>query len=897
MTIKDLFSKKAAISNSAISSSALVESPDFVRRKIETNERFFPHIDFSSASNFVKFGSAEQHYATTIERIYGEYPYDGSEKEKLEFRLSSSALDLYILDQRYPTTTGYASFCASKGWGNLDGSLIENYGVPLSAEYISIQGSPHTASQGMEGTPLYQTFDDSVKYDLSNNRANSLRMNFASGSTVEFWMEKNAFDITKTKREVIFDVWNGEVSGSDSYGRMMIELTASGPAESGADPFLFTLMSGTTGFATASLGSLITTSSLEDWNHFAITFQSQSNSIVTRLYVNGKEDSSNTFNDPSYAPGTGLYGINEITGTLNAYIGALITAPSGNVYTDETMTSGGKMIANLDEFRYWKTTRTSEQIKNNYYTHVGGGVNTDDYTTDLGLYYKFNEGNVGESSTDSVVLDYSGRISNGVWTGYSVSHRNTGSAIVSSSFIEVEDPIIYSSHPNVSSLVTQMQMTGSEWDNINSSYLYRSFPFWMRSEDESATDDLRNISHVIGAYFDDLYSKISAIQDLKNKTYVSASHKPYPFSNALLEERGFITSEIFTNANILERFGQRDSNAVQYEKEVEELKNLIYTNIHNNLEHIYKTKGTARSLRNFMRCFGIDDELVKLNIYTDEGTHYFNDKRRRTSVKKKFINFNKPEYFDGTVYQNSSSLNSNTFLAAQANAKYSALTAEAEFVVPYKLSAEQPGWFPTSFISSSIFGMHEAVAGDAADFTEDGTNVANFQVYLIRDKIESRRAKFLLRDLNNDIYLTSSYFDEIYDNNYWNVAVSVRPVGYETVITGAAPAYNLQFYGVNYNFEDVQNEFNLTASLTNAVGSTFLQTARRLYAGSHRTNFKGAVRAYSDIKLGSVRYWLDYLEPDVVKQHASDITNYGAANTYQSPTAFGHQLSNVLMTH
>ena len=135
MTIKDLFSKKAAISNSAISSSALVESPDFVTRKIEVNDRFEPHIDFATASNFVKFGSAEQHYATAIERIYNEYPYDGSEKEKLDFRLASSPLDLYILNQRYPTTTGYALLSAD-GWGALNGTMIQDYGLPANLEYI-----------------------------------------------------------------------------------------------------------------------------------------------------------------------------------------------------------------------------------------------------------------------------------------------------------------------------------------------------------------------------------------------------------------------------------------------------------------------------------------------------------------------------------------------------------------------------------------------------------------------------------------------------------------------------------------------------------------------------------------------------------------------------------------
>jgi hypothetical protein len=890
MTIKDLFSKKAAISNSAISSSALVESPDFVRRKIESNQRFLPHIDFSTASNFVKFGSAEQHYATAIERIYGEYPYDGSEKEKLEFRLSSSALDLYVLDQRYPTSTGYAILSAD-GWGSLNGTMLPNgYGLPVDLEYISIQGSPHTASQGMDASPLYQTFDDSVRYDYDKNRINSLRMNFSSGSTIEFWLKKNAFDVTKSKREVIFDLWNGELSSSDSYGRMIIELTGAGPDVSGADPFRITLMSGTVGYATGAIGSTITTSSLGDWNHFAFTFQSQSANIMTRFYVNGEENTSSSFD---LAPGTGTWGINEITGTLNAYMGALITPPSGNIFTDLTMVGAGKLSGSVDDFRYWQTARTSEQIKNNYYTHVGGGANSDDYTTDLGLYYKFNEGIVGSASIDSTVLDYSGRICNGVWTGYDTYSRNTGSAMVSSSFTEIEDPIIYLSHSSVSTVVDQMQITGSEWDNTNPSYLYRSFPFWMRAEDDSSTNDLRNISHILGAYFDDLYSKISAVKDLKNKTYISSSNKPYPFSYALLEEKGFITSEIFTNSNILERFGNRDASAVQYEKEVEETKNLIYTNIYNNIEHIYKTKGTQRSLRNFMRCFGVDDELVKLNVYTDEGTHYFTDKNRRTSVKKKFINFQKPDYSQATIYQNSSSLNANTFIGYAHYSKHSAFTAEAGILVPHKLSFDKTGSFDTPFLSSSIFGIHEANASTAGDYTWDSSDTGNFQVYLVRDERNSRRAKFVLENTGKSIFLESDYYDEIYDNNYWTVAVSVRPDTYEIATTASSPTYTLEFYGVNYNFDDIRHEFNLTSALNNATGYAYVSAAKRLYAGAHCTNYTGSVRVSSDIKLGSVRYWMDYLEPSIIQKHTIDMTNYGSPATHQSPTIFADQLSNA----
>lgn len=140
--------------------------------------------------------------------------------------------------------------------------------------------------------------------------------------------------------------------------------------------------------------------------------------------------------------------IGLVTGAIEARVGALITAPSGT-----TVPAGyGKLSASLDEFRVWKDARTPKEIGRNWFTNINGGTNTTREIlgdslgdTNLGIYFKFNEGITGEDSTDNIVLDYSGRISNGTWTGFtSGSSRNTGSALVSSSASEFEtqDPIV-----------------------------------------------------------------------------------------------------------------------------------------------------------------------------------------------------------------------------------------------------------------------------------------------------------------------------------------------------------------------------------------------------------------------------------------------------------------------
>ena len=106
MSIKDLFNKKkySQISKEVPLASASLEAEGtaYVEAKRKQFERFIPPIDFSTASNYAKFGSSELYYENAFKRIYREYPYDGTLAEKVEFENSSSYLDRYIFDNIYP---------------------------------------------------------------------------------------------------------------------------------------------------------------------------------------------------------------------------------------------------------------------------------------------------------------------------------------------------------------------------------------------------------------------------------------------------------------------------------------------------------------------------------------------------------------------------------------------------------------------------------------------------------------------------------------------------------------------------------------------------------------------------------------------------------------------------
>jgi hypothetical protein len=878
MSIKDLFNNKPTSYDTANSSSIEVESYDYILQKNKQNNEFVPRLDFSSASNFVFYGSAEEYYKSAIERIYNFYPYDGSKKEKIEFSLSSSYIDDWLYKNKYPKTVGHIQF-SHAGWGSLS-TKTNGFGLPNSKEYIYSRGGLHTAS-AMADNPLYKTFNKSVKYESEKNRTTNYRMNTPDGMSVEFWLKKESFEISKTEKEVILDLWNGELSSSSDYGRMTIALTSSAQAD-GSDTFILTMHSGTVGFSELAIGTnTITTGSLSSWHHYALTFTSASSGINTRIYLDGILNDSKTL---------GTSGMEEIEGLVNAYIGALQTSPSSSngALTQDELKYSGKLSASLDDFRYWKTLRSSKQILDNWNRSVGAGTNSDDANVNLGVYYKFNEGVVGTDVLDSVVLDYSGRIVNGTWVGYSSGARNITSAIelYDSILTEEKDPIIYSAHPEVVALKTEMLTSGSLYDQENGNMLINKIPSWMVDSDQENNNHLKYLTQIIASYMDKLNAQISQLKNNKFAEYHEGEIKPLPFAKRLLEDRGFITSDILVNSEVLEYFEKRNKSGEIYEKDLFDIKNLIYQNIYNNLDYILKSKGTEESFRNLIRCFGIDDEILKINRYTDKGTHYFTDKVKHTSVYKKLINHNKSGAFDGTIFQTSSAQNSLTFISGSSSdkkEKNNAMTFEINLVAPRKALSSEDEYISFPYFSSSIGGFHQAKE-DENDYGWNTSDDANLQIYFIRESIDSNGGYFQLNNYDNSIFLTSSYFREVYNDHNWTVAAKIKPVNYPySGIKGSPeePTYTLEFFGVHHRGDVLVDSFSVSSSLSYALGSSYLSERKRIYTGAHWLNYTTSPLVYSDLSIGTCRFYLDYLEDEVLEQHNKDIKNYGTNKTFE----------------
>ena len=942
--LKELFGRSGkSLAKSSIGditgSSTPIESSEYIQEFIEEKLRFLPTVDYATASNFAFYGSAEQYATDTIQRIHNTYPYDGSLTEKMAWLNESSFYDLYIFEKLYPRTVGYAVFSPS-GWGT-QAAKVNEFGLSNAPEYIQLKAGPHADPNAASKTLAKQfpkPWDGvaNVWNDTTGiNRVSNIVLDPTQGWTTEFWLKKNGHISASatTRYEYLLDVWNGQPGTAEGqcYGRHSLVLDGESlSANSNALSFLFAsgsmLLTCTTNLTKAQI--------LDDqWHHIAITFQSGSspNWFELNSYLDGQHHSKVTTADQANVSFRGA-----VTGSLIANIGAA-RRPGVQRSQVAALSSGqkidgyGKLSGSIDEFRFWKKPRTPKEISRFWFTQIGGGTNTDNNKfsgsaapVDLGFYYKFNEGNTGDATTDATVLDYSGRISNGTWTGFVEDGSRvagaTASAMIesSASLNEFKDPIIYSSHSDVSTLLTDLQGKGKEWDLHNNSALYNTLPEWISTNDrETGGETLKKLMQIIGSYFDQLQLQVRFLPNLADKKYPLKElvvydpkapdynplgentgktrvhkffNKPVPSAPNAVFDYGMITPEIFADVDSLANFASRDEKR-EFESKIYDIKNNIYQNIYNNLEYIYRSKGTEKAFRNFLHCWGIDEDLIKINIYANNSTFKFDDSEYHAkTIRRNYVNFTGADRKQSTIYQTASA-DTSEFNYLDPVGTSGSITFEADVIFPYKHPRPSDYWYEYDYLTSSIFGCHEA-SDTASDYTWAGDDHASFQVHALRDEAESKDIRFMLTSSNGFFpTLTTGLYKDVYDNNRWTFAVRLGPgshVGGTKISGSLGDAYSLEFYGVNAALDVVQNEFHLSGTVDagNASGN-FMSKMKRVYAGAHRTNFTGSnIVQHTDIKLGAVSVWNDYLTNKEIKMHAFDPANSGREEPYRSAYLF-----------
>ena len=918
MSIKELFDKghslKFVKNKTQNDLAENVESSRYVDAYAVRRNRFIPDVDFATASNFARFGLAEEYYDTAIKRIYQTYPYDGSQAEKIEWENNSTYLDLFLFENEYPRTNGFVTFNSGSDTYT---STVTSFSYSSSApQYISFKGGPHADPGGdykseFSAGPSKKGVSKANIYHTGSQRTNNLELDLDKGVTVEFWMKKDGPG-TATSFETIFDNVSLDSLGvTTDYLTIRLINDSGGTTEQSIGVFLYTQAGFVGSAAAGNLFTLETGESITDgnWKHYAITLKNEGSDSKAKLYLNGVHKDTDVFGATYPAA----------SGTMVAALGAHAGTAAGSHAAEGW---GNIKSASFDEFRYWKTARNAQQIGRFYRDQIGGGTNTDNVKhddvsnyVDLGVYYKFNEGITGDTTTDATILDYSGRITNGTFVNYSSSEsRNVGSAIVLSEAAtrEFKDPIIYSYHPSVIALAEAKQLSGSVYDHENVSSIYKTFPGWIAENDEKESNNLKYLSQIIASYFDDLFLQIQKLPRLKDINYPddTSYEKPLPFAERLLSSAGYDPPELFADVSDLAKYLERDEK-ILFEKKLYEVKNIIYQNIYNNLSFIQKSKGTFKSLRNFLRCFGVDEELIKLNIYSNNDVYEFKDNVTHTAIRKKYLDFDDFETrqaasdisnsYTATAYQYydsaNDSANSLSYIPPASNASGAGamMTIETEVIFPKRSIVGDANYQMFPALTSSIFGLH-AVEESNTDLTFDSSDTINFNIVAIKPDNDLRNVRFAINSSGSSVFSdneNTSSFLNVYDNEKWNFAFRLRPTKAKTdtglqantgsgYLEPAASAYTYELYGVNYLSHILQNEFTLSGTMSLAEAETFFTKPKRIFLGAARTNFTGSIERYSDVKVSSTRVWLDYLSNETIRAHARDANSYGALQPYRN---------------
>ena len=253
--------------------------------------------------------------------------------------------------------------------------------------------------------------------------------------------------------------------------------------------------------------------------------------------------------------------------------------------------------------------------------------------------------------------------------------------------------------------LAELTIKGNEHDFNNSNSLINSIPSWIVENDATeGTGELEKLVQILSNYLDTLYLQIEALPTIKNIAYASGSSKPHFFNRRLLKDYGFDVEEILTDVDLFSFANTRDEKKI-FERKLYDVKNQIYKNIYNNLTYIYKTKGTKKAFRNLLRCIGIDEELVRLNLYGHNTEWAAKTNYRNVHSKTKYADF-----FNNTEaviygYPESGNSNSTSFISgsgvvATGLDRLSPITLEADVIFPkYPLNVEC-NIFPSTFFTT-----------------------------------------------------------------------------------------------------------------------------------------------------------------------------------------------------
>ena len=177
----------------------------------------------------------------------------------------------------------------------------------------------------------------------------------------------------------------------------------------------------------------------------------------------------------------------------------------------------------------------------------------------------------------------------------------------------------------------------SNYDRNNVNYLNNNLPEFIKEDYQN--EDFMLFMDMVGQHYDIIWAYVGGITKIK-----SPEHKAdLGFSNdlmyAMLESLGWDGKKAYDSQYLWEyAFGQYKDGTQKYTQSLKSANEEVWRRILNNLPYILKHKGTSRSLKAVMACYGIPNSLLTIMEFggptdpTESGTEKFTFEDRTAAI-------------------------------------------------------------------------------------------------------------------------------------------------------------------------------------------------------------------------------------------------------------------------
>ena len=528
-------------------------------------------LDWTDFSAHTFFNSAESKVNVAFERIINQFPFDGSKTELITFMDSLNGFENYIFD-RLPKFLGDLKFNGS-------------------GQYM--------LAQDKSGYLFPE-----ISRNILGERAVGAAANVGEFTT-EFWLYASAS--TAYNNEVVFQ----KINTVNNHGvSVFLSQSLVGNDEL---PVVFGITSGSV-FVSASMNI-----PKGEYTHIACVYDRDDiNSI--KMYKNSLLVASSS---------TSQINILDFY-DKDIYFG------SGSAQTFDTtdFLPAETLKANIDEFRFWKTSREQPLINEFYKENVF-------QNNDLAAYYRFNEP-TGSYSSKAIVLDHSGNGLHAQIQNYADSMRGSKEQSDLPMVYEkaAHSPVLFPDYATMITVNNDLLTSGSRYDANNPNLITKLVPkhyFLEGQAEEGFEDDDGHLSDQYGyhedtvfpgggkiptaqvfssflfiwaSFFDELKVYLDAFSKLHDLNHTALDSIPAQFLQKLGRKYGLELPNSFSSVSV-DGFsdGKNVSTANPYSSlSLKKIQELLWRRLLREMPTIQRMKGTIQSVRSLMLSLGVNPD-------------------------------------------------------------------------------------------------------------------------------------------------------------------------------------------------------------------------------------------------------------------------------------------------